>query len=141
REPVWPWPSGARVVAAAGGALLACLALSAVGAPAPLLSLALLVKVGCGLLAYFTIARRPRLARWLLLGAGCLIVAELPLVLLQQATQSTFPAGTLLYRWPAGGSSSSSRSRARRCWRRRSGAGSGRSARRDACRAAGRPLP
>src|SRR5438094_25274 len=44
---------------------------------------------------------RPRRARWLRLGAGCLIVAELPLVILQQATQSTFPVGTLLYRWPA----------------------------------------
>lgn len=98
-EPERRRPAGTRVVGVAGGVLLACLALSALVARAPLLSFARGAEVAAGLLACLAVARRPGLARWLLLGCGLLLVVELPLVVLQEATQSTFPTGTTLDGW------------------------------------------
>ena len=88
-----------RTVIIAGIILLACLGLSAIGADAPLLSLARTAEVGLGLLAYAAVARRPDLARWLLIGFGCLVLLQLPIVALQEATQSTFPEGHFIYGW------------------------------------------
>ncbi|HEX5503590.1 MAG TPA: O-antigen ligase family protein [Thermomicrobiales bacterium] len=93
-------PPGWRITVAAGVLLLACLAASATAAGAPLLTAARCAAVAAGLAAYAAIARRPALGRWLLAGCGALLLVELPLVALQIATQSTFPTGTLLDRWP-----------------------------------------
>lgn len=88
--------SQSKLAAIAGGILLVFLAASAPGAIAPLLSVATTAHVGLGFLAYLAVARRPRLARWLLIGFGCLILLELPLIVLQEATQSEFPLVALL---------------------------------------------
>lgn len=94
-----PWLVGDRVIGASGVVLLAFSGLSAMSAPAPVLSLARTVEVATGLLAYLAVARRPRLARWLLVGFGCLILVQLPIVALQETTQSTFPVGQFIYNW------------------------------------------
>ncbi len=104
---IWNWVSGRpakasgavagdRVWLIAGTALLATVAMSMVAALAPVLSLARLVEVAIGLAAAGAIARRPALARWLVFGLAALVLVELPVALLQQVTQSTFPEGTLL---------------------------------------------
>jgi len=95
-----------KVMVVAGGALLACLALSTIGAIAPLLSIATTVDVGLGLAAYLAVARRPRLARWLLIGFGCLILLELPLSVLQETSQSRLSLASLI--GPTSGSYSAS---------------------------------
>jgi O-Antigen ligase len=87
---------GDRVWWIAGAVLLATIGLSIVAAIAPILTLARLVEVAIGLAAASAIARRPALARWLVVGLAALVLVELPVALLQQVTQSTFPEGTLL---------------------------------------------
>lgn len=89
-----------RLTLAAGIVLLGLTALSAATAIAPLLSLGRLVEIATGLGAFVTLARQPRLARLVVVGLGCAVVAELPLALLQEITQSTFPMGTWLYGMP-----------------------------------------
>jgi hypothetical protein len=108
---VWGWlagpaevsrwePTGARIAVGAGAVLLVTTALSIAVALVMLLSVARLGEIAFGLLACWTIAHRPRLARWLVVSFGALVLVELPLVLLQEATQSTFPYLTLLYGLP-----------------------------------------
>jgi O-antigen ligase len=96
-----PWSAGDRVIGASGIVLLAFSSLSAIGAPAPILSLARTVEVAVGLLAYLAVARRPRLARWLLVGFASLILVQIPIIVLQETTQSTFPDGQFIYDWGA----------------------------------------
>ncbi len=96
-----PWSRGDRLVGASGLVLLAFSSLSAIGAPARVLSLARALEVAVGLLAYLAVTRRPRLARWLLVGFGSLILLQLPIVALQETTQSTFPVGQFIYDWGA----------------------------------------
>lgn len=83
----------------AGVVLLICLVASTTVALVPRLSLLCAVRVGLGLLAAVTIARRPRFARAILAGGAVLLLIELPIVLLQIGTQSTFPTGRLLDGW------------------------------------------
>jgi hypothetical protein len=99
QQPPAGWPPGARLGLGAGGVLVLCLAASAFGAPAPLLSLACCVAVLAGLSAYATIVRREWLAEGILCGGAVLLVLELPLVIAQIVTQSTFPTGRLLDGW------------------------------------------
>ncbi len=88
-----------RLVAVCGALLLGSLGLSAIGAPAPLLALARAAEVAVGLLAYLAVARRPRLAHGLLIGFTGLVLLQLPIITLQETTQSTFPVGQYLYGW------------------------------------------
>ena len=90
-----PLPTLAKVAGLAGELLLVFLALSSIGAVAPLLGIATTVHVGLGALAYLAVIRRPGLARWILIGFGCLILLELPLIVLQEITQSRFPLALL----------------------------------------------
>lgn len=89
------FPVQTKVAGLAGGLLLVFLTLSSIGAGAPLLSIATTVHVGLGVLAYLAVIRRPGLARWILIGFGCLILLELPLIVLQETTQSRFPLALL----------------------------------------------
>ena len=97
-----PLPARSLVVVVAGVSLLGSLAISAIGAIAPPLSIATTAEVGLGLAAYVSVVRRPRLAQWLLIGFGCLILLELPLSVLQETSQSRFPLAAIL--GPASGS-------------------------------------
>ncbi len=104
RETAAPRPPGlvaSRLALGAAGLLLASVAISAVAAPAPLLSLARLVDLALGLVASLAVARRADLRRWLVVGCGVVLVAELPIVLLQELTQSTYPLRTVLLGLPA----------------------------------------
>ena len=92
-------PPAARALAWAGGALLASLAASILVAAAPQLAVAALVRCAIGLLAALAIAGRPSMVRWLLFGGFGALLVQLPFVILQLATQSTFPAGRLFDGW------------------------------------------
>lgn len=89
----------ARIVAVAGGALVACMVASAIGAQAPLLSLVLAAQVAAGVVALIAVASCPPLGRWLLIGMGALVLVQVPFIALQLATQSTFPSGRLFDGW------------------------------------------
>lgn len=89
-----------KLFLAAGLILVASTAISGLTAIAPLLSLGRLVEIGVGLLAAWTLARRARLARWIVVGLSGAILVELPFALLQEATQSTFPMETWFYGMP-----------------------------------------
>jgi hypothetical protein len=91
---------GGRLARVAGVVLLGCTALSGITAIAPLLSIGRFIEIAAGLLAFRTLAARPGLARRVVAGLGCAVVVQLPLALLQEATQSTFPMGTWFYRMP-----------------------------------------
>lgn len=93
---VGSWRSSLVVVAAAGLALLAAMAASALAASEPLLTVARVGDVALGLLVCLAVANRPNLARWLRVGFLLMLVVQLPFVVLQEATQSTFPAHTIL---------------------------------------------
>jgi hypothetical protein len=91
--------TAAWFTAGAGVVLIACLLASATGAQEPSLSILCAARVGVGLLATLTIARRPRLARAILIGGAVVLLIQVPIVALQIATQSTFPVGRLLDGW------------------------------------------
>jgi O-antigen ligase len=88
RPGVRRWSIQAKTTLVGGGFLIVFLAASTVGATAPFLSLATLADVGLGLATYAAVVRRADLARWLLAGFGCLVLLELPLVVLDEVTQS-----------------------------------------------------
>ena len=100
RGPRRPLPGAARPVVAAGLVLLGCLTLSLIPAPARWLSAWKIGEVGLGLLAYDAVARRPWLARRLLLGGVTLVLFQLPQILVQEVAQSSVSLGSLLPGWP-----------------------------------------
>jgi O-antigen ligase len=79
-----------------GLTLVGLLALSAVDAVVPLLSVARTAEVGIGIAFVLTSIRLPELRAWILHACRLVILIELPLVLLQLITQSTFPRETIL---------------------------------------------
>ena len=90
-----------KIFACAGAALVLLLGVSIATAIAAPLAIARTAEVGLGLLAVGAAVRHPDLARWIIVGFALLLVLQLPLMLLQEATQSTFPIGTLVYHWPS----------------------------------------
>ena len=93
KSPTRPTGSRSPLTIYAGGALLVLLLASTFGATAPLLGIATVVNVGLGLAASVAVSRDALLARWSLIGFGCLILLELPLCILQETTQSRFQPG------------------------------------------------
>ena len=83
--------SGRSLVTVAGAVLIGLVGLSALGAVMPILSIARLGDICLGWLACLAIARQRRLRDWLIVAGLALVVVQLPLVIAQQVTQSTFP--------------------------------------------------
>jgi O-antigen ligase len=79
-----------------GVSLVGFLGLSSLDAVAPALSLARAAEVSIGVAFVLASIRLPELWSWILHACRLVILIELPLVLLQVVTQSTFPRETLL---------------------------------------------
>jgi hypothetical protein len=86
---------GRRITIVSGLGLLLFVGLSGLGAAAPYLSLARLADVTIGFLACLAISREPSLRAWLVVAGLAVVAIQLPIVLAQQISQSTFPLQSL----------------------------------------------
>ncbi len=86
---------GGRAIVVFGGILSAVLAISALSAIAPILSLGRAIEVAVGVGFVYAMASRPELKYYLAVGCLVVILLQLPLILLQEITQSTYPVHTL----------------------------------------------